>query len=348
MALYGNDAASHRVRLSQYRAGLLESGIDLQVHSILDNSYLRSRSIGDLPSLLTLARNTLKRIKLVADSKRFDVALIHCELFPFLPWWFERFCLRIPYIYDFDDAWYLRYRMGTLKFARGLLGNKSDKVIASASAVTAGNAFLADYACNLNPNVCLLPSVVDTQRFRKVRLARNTVFTVGWIGSKTTAKFLDSIVGPLAKLGAETRIRFVVIGANAPQIENVEVLEIPWSELTEVGSINRLDLGLMPLFDDEWSHGKCAFKLVQYMACEVPVIASRIGANLDLVTPDCGFLVRNEDEWLDALRWMRDHPDERRVMGEAARTRIENNYSLERNLVSLANIIRQVANVDKI
>lgn len=342
LALYGPMAASHRVRLGQYRKGLLAEGIDLQVQSLLGNDYLQSRFQGGRRPFLPVLNAGLERVRLLLNKRRFDAAIVHCELFPLAPGWLERAALRIPYIYDFDDAFYLRYRGGNLGALRLLLGGKFDTVMRGAAAITAGNATLAAYARTLNANVSVLPSVVDTVHFSPGAQNDNPVFTVGWIGSPSTAPYLQSLVAPLQMLGREQPLRLVVIGGKAPQIENVEVLEILWSEDSEVDLINTFDVGVMPLPNDEWARGKCAFKLVQYMACGVPVVASRVGANIDLVTAECGFLVDTDAQWVDALRQLRDRPLTRRTMGASSRKRVEDAYSLESNLPLLANVIRKV------
>lgn len=342
LALYGPLAASHRVRLGQYRKGLLAEGIDLQVQSLLGNDYLQSRFQGGRRPIMPVLNAGLQRLRLLLNKRRFDAAIVHCELFPLAPGWLERAALRIPYIYDFDDAFYLRYRAGNLGALRILLGGKFDNVMRGAAAITAGNASLADYAHTLNANVSVLPSVVDTVHFSPRAQYDNPVFTVGWIGSPSTAPYLQSLVAPLQTLGREQPLRLVVIGGKGPHIENVEVLEIPWSESSEVDLINTFDVGVMPLPNDEWARGKCAFKLVQYMACGVPVVASRVGANIDLVTAECGFLAETDEQWVDALRQLRDKPLTRRTMGASSRKRVEDAYSLESNLPILTKVIHEV------
>lgn len=342
LALYGPMAASHRVRLGQYRKGLLAEGIDLQVQSLLGNDYLQSRFQGGRRPFLPVLNAALERVRLLLSKRRFDAAIVHCELFPLAPGWLERAALRIPYIYDFDDAFYLRYRGGNLGALRLLLGGKFDTVMRGAAAITAGNATLAAYARTLNANVSVLPSVVDTVHFSPGAQNDNPAFTVGWIGSPSTAPYLQSLVAPLQTLGRERPLRLVVIGGKAPHIENIEILQIPWSEDSEVDLINTFDVGVMPLPNDEWARGKCAFKLVQYMACGVPVVASRVGANIDLVTAECGFLVETDAQWVDALRQLREQPLTRRAMGASSRKRVEDAYSLESNLPMLTNVIRNV------
>ena len=342
LALYGPMAASHRVRLGQYRKGLLAEGIDLQIQSLLTNDYLRSRFRGDRRPVGAVLESCIERLHLLLDKRRFDAAIVHCELFPLTPGWLERSALRIPYIYDFDDALYLRYRSGDFSALRFLLGGKFDHLIRGASAVTAGNLHLAGYACALNSNVLVLPSVVDTGHYLPIARNDNPIFTVGWVGSPSTAPYLERLVAPLRTLSHEQPLRFVVIGGKAPQIDNVEVLEIPWREDIEVDWINAFDVGVMPLPNDEWARGKCAFKLVQYMACGVPVVASNVGANIDLVTTQCGFLAESDEQWVAALKELRDQPLVRKRMGDASRKRVVDFYSLEGSLPLLVKIIRKV------
>lgn len=342
LALYGPMAASHRVRLGQYRKGFLDKGIDLNIQSLLGNDYLQSRFQGGRRPLMSVLNAGLERVQLLLSRQRFDAAIVHCELFPLAPGWLERAALRVPYIYDFDDAFYLRYRGGNLGALQILLGGKFDSVMRGAAAITAGNTNLASYAKKLNSNVSVLPSVVDTAKYSPAARPDNPVFTVGWIGSPSTAPYLESLVAPLHMLGRERAMRLVVIGGKAPYIENVEVIEIPWSEDSEVDLINNFDVGVMPLPNDEWARGKCAFKLVQYMACGVPVVASRVGANIDLVTPECGFLAETDEQWVEGLRKLCDEPFMRIRMGESSRKRVLDAYSLKSNLPLLVNVIHKV------
>jgi glycosyltransferase involved in cell wall biosynthesis len=201
---------------------------------------------------------------------------------------------------------------------------------------------LRDYASRFNARTTLLPTVVDVTRYVPDPSHRTGPFTVGWVGSPSTAAYLGEVVAPLAQLGAEGTVRLVVMGGAAPAVPGVEVVELPWSEAAEVPLINSFDVGIMPLTDDPWARGKCAFKLIQYMACAVAVVASPVGANAVVVTPACGLLASTPAEWLEALRWMRDHPGERRQMGEAGRQRIEEAYSLQVAVPRFAEVIRGV------
>ena len=339
-ALYGSLAASHRVRLAQYREGLVSEGINLEIQSLLVNEYLGSRFGHESMPLWPLLRAGAERFFLTLSKRRFDVAIVQCELFPLLPTWFEQLVFRLPYMYDFDDAWYLRYRVGRLAGLGPLLGRKCDSAIRRASSVLAGSNYLSDYARKFSENVTILPSVVDTARFvPRAAQCFNPVFTVGWIGSPTTAPYLQALIEPLRIFGREANVRLLVIGGKAPRIEGIDVLEVPWSEEVEIELIQSFDVGVMPIPDDEWARGKCAYKLVQYMACGVPVVASRVGANIDLVLDNCGFLVSTSQQWVDAFRRLYREPIMRHQMGDSCRKRVLAGYSLEGNLPLLSKAI---------
>lgn len=343
LALYGPMAASTRYRLGQYAPGLAEAGIDLQIRHLLGNDYLRERFSGGSLPVMSMVRSALERLKDLWHQRDFDAAIVHCELIPLMPGRLERLLIRRPYIYDFDDAFYLKYRSGRMRAARQLLGDKFDTVIAGAAAVTAGNQILADYARTYNRNTHYLPTVVDTSRYQPHTGTRSSrAFTVGWIGSYSTAAYLREFAVPLSALGQEGQVRFIVMGGKAPKVPNVSVVELDWNESTELDVINSFDVGIMPLPDNDWARGKCGFKLIQYMACAVPVIASPVGANVDILNPDSGFLATTPQEWLDALRILRDQPAVRARMGEAGRARVVQHYSLHKNLPVLAGVIRQI------
>ena len=347
LSLYGPQAASHRVRLSQFQAGLAAAGIDLQIQSLLDNAYLQRSFSGKRPYLRDLIAFYGRRIQALRHLDRFDVAIVNCELLSFLPGWLERQLLQIPFIYDFDDAFFLKYRSGRYACLESLLGKKFDLMMSAAVAVTAGNTYLQSYARRFNSNVTVLPSVVDTDQFRPVEPLpaerSGDSFTVGWIGSPSTAPYLQLLVEPLQQLARERPVRMLVVGGPAPAIAGVEVIEQPWSLEQEVPLIQQFDVGVMPLPNAPWTRGKCAYKLIQCMACSIPVVASRVGANVEAVPPDCGLLAESSAEWLAAFRRLAADPELRQRMGTAARQWVEQHYSLRSALPVLIEVIQRSA-----
>lgn len=342
LALYGPVAASTRYRLGQFVPGLASFGIDLRVRSLLGDDYLQQQYHGGRFPISALVRDAAARLRQLKDDP-YDAVMLYCELFPFMPAWLERMLIRGSYIYDMDDAFYLRYQLGRKRVLKPILGRKIETVIGGAAAVTAGNRTLASYASRFNKNVAELPTVVDTHRYVPKSGMKRQNFTVGWIGSPSTATYLPQLAEPLSALGAEAPIDFIVIGGKAPNIPNVNVIEYPWSEETEIDLINTFDVGLMPLPDDDWARGKCAFKLIQYMACGVPVVASAVGTNNRVVTPECGYLVGRTSDWVNAIRTLRQDHALRRAMGDASRERVVQEFSLHTALPRLSHLIHQVA-----
>jgi glycosyltransferase involved in cell wall biosynthesis len=343
LSLYGPLAASTRYRLTQYAPGLRQEGIDLEVKALLGNDYVQKTFAGQKYPLVNLAGRYLDRAALLLRQRKYDLAIVNVELFPLLPGFIESRLLRIPYIYDFDDAFFLKYRLERFKRVSFLLKNKFNPVVANAAAVMAGNHYLSNYAMQWNAETHWLPTVVDTERYTPAPRKQEGVFTVGWIGSPSTSVYLSELAKPLEQLGREGAVRFLVVGGHAAPIPGVEVVNIPWSDDTEVDLINTFDVGVMPLFDDEWARGKCAFKLIQYMACAVPVIASPVGANVDVVDSACGLLAANPSAWLDSLRRLRDDLALRQRCGVAARLRVEQMYSLHSTLPVMTKTIKSVA-----
>ena len=345
LSLYGPQAASHRVRLSQFQPGLAAAGIELQIQSLLDDAYLQRSFKGERPSLRALLSAYVCRIHALRHANRFDLVIAYGDLLPYLPSFIERKLLKVPFIYDCDDAFFLKYRNRRLRLFQPFLADKIDRLMAAAEGVTAGNAWLANYARGFNTNVSVLPSVVDTDQFRPCTYPQSkfsgSSFTVGWIGSPSTAPYLRLLIEPLKLLARERPVCLIVVGGPAPEIAGVEVIERPWSLEHEVSVIQGFDVGVMPLPNNLWTRGKCAYKLIQCMACAVPVIASKVGANLEVVPTECGLLVDSSHEWVEAFRKLASDKLLRQRMGTAARQWVEQHYSLRISLPILADVIEK-------
>ena len=154
---------------------------------------------------------------------------------------------------------------------------------------------------------------------------------------------MKEISKSLSILGESYDLRLIVIGGKAPCIKNVDVIELPWNEDDEVNEINNFDVGIMPLPDSPWERGKCGFKLIQYMACGLPVIASPIGVNSTIVEHGVnGFLVETDEEWESSFRALCADANLRHRMGQAGRIKIEQHYSLEVTAPLLASVVKSV------
>ena len=331
LSKYGPLAASTRHRFLQFLPWLASEGIECEVSTLLDDTYLRELFEHGRASRVHAIRALVRRIGAMGRAGRFDVVLLYLESYPYLPVALTR-ALRwrgIPYVYDMDDAIFHRYDQHRSHFVRAALGGKIPEVIRGASEVFAGNRYLADYAGRFNDRVSLVPTVIDPGRYPIVEKRRtNSTFTIGWIGSPSTAPYLHLIEGALREFCSGGRARVVLIGAGPIDLPGVPVEHRAWSETTEVGDLRELDVGVMPLPGSRWAQGKCGFKLIQYMACGIPVVASPTGANLDIVEDEAsGLLPTDERGWVRAFERLSDDPAERDRMGRRGREIVEASYS---------------------
>ena len=166
---------------------------------------------------------------------------------------------------------------------------------------------------------------------------------VGWIGQRATADFLRPLAPLFEQLRKQGKGRFTAIGIDAQQL-GLPMASVPWSEDTEVASLQALDVGIMPLRDEPFERGKCGYKLIQYMACGLPVVASPVGVNRQIVEHGVnGFLAETPAEWAEALQTLLADPALRQRMGQAGRQKVEQQYSLQVTGPKLASLLMKAA-----
>ncbi len=347
LSRYDSLGASSRVRSYQYLPHLESQGIHVTVAPFFEEKYIRNLYAGRGRGLNLVLKAYLRRLRAVLQAADFDLIWVEYEVFPWMPACFELTLasLRIPYVVDFDDAIFHRYDLHPNPLVRVFLGRKIDHVMRRAAAVIAGNDYLLARARRAGAkSVAYLPSVVDLKRYAELIEVNNDVFTVGWIGSPATVRYLHLIQPSLAELCKAGSARLVVVGGTDVEMEAVPVVRRPWSEETEVAEIRGFDVGIMPLPDEPWERGKCGYKLIQYMACGRPVVASPVGANLKIVEHGVnGFLAATPSEWVRALTALREDRLLRERMGRAGRRRVETEFSLQVTAPRLVDLFRTVA-----
>jgi glycosyltransferase involved in cell wall biosynthesis len=200
-----------------------------------------------------------------------------------------------------------------------------------AAVVIAGNDYLAAYARESGAtNIQFVPTVVDLDRYKVSNRKPNDIFTIGWIGTPWTARYLPAIAPALNEACREGRARVLLIGSGEIKLDGVPVEVRSWSESTEIENIQSIDVGIMPLPDEPYERGKCGYKLLQYMACGRPVIASPVGVNRQIVDDGVsGLFASTLTDWTDAIAKLRQNHELRRSMGAAARLKVEGTYSLQ-------------------
>lgn len=340
---YSREGASTRYRFLQYFPYLRLQGIECTLSPLTDAAYLQHLYAYKRGTLDDYARALARRIRALISLHRYDVVIVEYEILPYFPPVFEKMLtlLKVPYIVNYDDAVFYRYSRSSNAWVRALFAGKIDSVMRNARIVIGGNRFLADYAARAGARrVEMIPTVVDTDRYPAVPTRQNEVFTIGWIGSPSTAKYLFDIAPALAKVCEGGRGRVVLIGSGTLKLPGVPVEIRAWSEASEVNELGACDVGIMPLADGAWEKGKCGLKILQYMAAALPVVVSAVGVNGEIVEDGVtGFLVSMNDEWARSLAALRDNKSLRERMGCSGRAVVERSYSLESTAPKLASLI---------
>jgi len=348
LSRYARLGSSSRLRYYQFLPELAAHGIDVDVSPLLPDSYLSSLYRSGERPLSMVMRAYLTRIVQMLALRRHDLLWIEKELLPWLPYGFERLLLKWapPYVIDYDDAWFHVYDSHPQRFVRALLGHKLDRIMQQAAAVTVGNSYLAARALAAGASrVEVLPTVIDLSRYGAPQDKDGSgPLTIGWIGSPVTARYLGLVLDPLRRVCSEGSARLVLVGANDNVVPELDAARLGWSEDTEVEEIRTFDIGIMPLSNTHWERGKCGYKLIQYMACAKPVIASPVGVNRDIVEHGVnGFLAETPEEWYRAVQALRADPALRHTMGMAGRAKVERLFTLERVAPRLIGVLKDAA-----
>jgi glycosyltransferase involved in cell wall biosynthesis len=330
LSKYGRRGASSRVRSYQFLPYLAAEGVRVLARPLFPDAYLDRLYRRLPPSPALVARSYARRARDLLGARRFHLVWIEKEALPWLPQAIERLLLAggVPYVVDCDDAVFHRYDRSPRRLVRSLLGDKIDRVLRGAALAIAGNGYLAERARAAGARrVVSLPSVVDPARFA-CRPPLGERFTVGWIGSPATSKYVEDIAPALARFCREHLADLRLIGAGRTRLPGLPADSVPWSEASEAEQIAACDVGIMPLRDEPFERGKCGYKLIQYMACGLPVVASPVGVNREIVTRDVGFLASSPEDWVAHLARLRREPELRAALGRAGRRRVEERYSL--------------------
>jgi len=246
-----------------------------------------------------------------------------------------------PIVFDLDDALFVDpARPGTASPESARL----ESIVRSSDLVIAGNAYLAEWARELGTPVRQIPTAVDASRWSPSVLREHAGVVLGWIGTSSNLWHLEAIAdGIVAALDAVPSSRLVVVCDRPAAIDHPAVEFRQWSLESELRSVADFDIGLMPLSDDPWTRGKCAFKALQCMALGLPVIAAAVGANNDVIDDGrTGILVHGPDDWTRRLLFLMQSADVRTALGHAARERVLGSFDLQRAGHDMAEALKDV------
>ncbi|MCX8492213.1 MAG: glycosyltransferase family 4 protein [Cyclobacteriaceae bacterium] len=284
----------------------------------------------------------IKRVLTLFVVPRFDFIFIHREATPLGPPWFEWIASKIfrkKVIYDFDDAIWLTPTSKENSFAAKFRWqSKTESICTWSYSISCGNDYLASFAKQFNKRVIVNPTTIDVRNVHNPYLfppkIKSDRLVIGWTGTHSTLTYLDMIVPVIQSLEKKlhNHFEFHVIADKNPNFALSSFRFIKWSKETEIQDLLQFDIGLMPLIDEIWAKGKCGFKALQYMAMDIPVIASPVGVNKDIIDEGVnGFLCQSLSQWEEKISQLINDCELRKRMGDAGRLKITNTYSLDSN-----------------
>ncbi|HXC04295.1 MAG TPA: glycosyltransferase family 4 protein [Bacteroidia bacterium] len=348
-----NRSPSQRFRYEQYTGFLQAHGFEFTSSPLIskkDDQWLYKpgnlvRKSFFLLKCYYLRWKDLKRIQ------EFDIIFIQREAFLTGSYYFERQYKKsgARIVFDFDDAiWHLNMSEANRKLGWLKNPDKTAKIIGFSDLVIAGNRYLEQYALRFNTRVIRIPTTIDTLKFLPVPdKTDHQPLCIGWSGSLTTIRhFQDAI--PFLKLLKEkygNAICFKVIGDVQYSNQELSIQGIAWKAETEVEDLSGIDIGIMPLPDDEWAKGKCGLKGLSYMSLGIPTVMSPVGVNTEIIHDGVnGFLAGTTGEWVQKLSLLIESPTLRKNLGQAGRQTVEDQYSVESQKNNYLQALRNLIN----
>ncbi|WP_462252252.1 glycosyltransferase family 4 protein [Ekhidna sp.] len=277
-----------------------------------------------------------KRLKDVFRANQFDYIFVYRDAFFFgilYEWLFKKSKAKL--VFDFDDSIWLQDESSNQSVFQKLKNPaKTGKIISYCDLTIAGNDYLANYASNHTDNITIIPTTIDLDEYSRVEIKKSEKVCIGWSGSFSTIKHFESAVEALKiiKDKYHDKVYFKVIGDGNYANQELDIKGLPWKAQTEVSDLCEIDIGIMPLPDDDWSKGKCGLKGLQYMALEIPTIMSPVGVNSDIINSgENGFLAGTTEEWVEKLSLLIEDSQLRMKVGKAGRSTVEKEYSVDVN-----------------
>jgi glycosyltransferase involved in cell wall biosynthesis len=341
LSVYPEEGPSMRHRICGYREAWQRAGVALTIKPFLTHELFRRRRTFGLGAAIFKAAHmafcTVRLIMRLATVHRYDVVLVHREVFPLGGAWFEKAIARLnpSTVYDMDDALWLP--MPLLVDQRRLLwdAERVAETISTCTAVVAGNAFLRDYAGPRNALVKVIPTPYRDLGGRAAVDGAGRPPTIVWIGNVGNEEYLELVREPLERLARHHDFVLRVIGsreAASVRLAGVKIEALEWRDDREAEWLLECAVGIMPLHDRDYERGKCAFKLVQYFSAGMPVVASPIGMNCEVVREgDNGFLAATPDDWYRALDRLLSDGGLRREMGASGYRTYRSRFTIEAN-----------------
>ncbi|WP_297509313.1 glycosyltransferase family 4 protein [Flavobacterium sp.] len=346
---YSRLGASSRLRSYQFEQKYHLNAIDVTYYPFFDDAYLEKLYQKKSNAFFKILYLYVRRFFQLVMVFKYDKVIIEKELFPYFPAFFEQLLsvLKIRYIVDYDDAIFHNYDCHSNTVVKKFLGNKIAKVMRYSGVVIVGNQYLKNYAQQAGAQqIIILPTVIDLNRY--IIQPKNTSDTgrkivIGWIGSPTTFKYFKVLENCIRILNQKHAIEWHIVGAEWADKPNDldEIISKKWSEKSEIDFLNQMDIGIMPLLNTPWEQGKCAYKIIQYMALGIPVVASPVGKNCEVILHQKnGYLANDMNEWQFYLEQLITQKELRLTMGANGRKEVEKQYTIDHNFNILLDILK--------
>jgi glycosyltransferase involved in cell wall biosynthesis len=293
------DRASFRQRIGVYLDLLVERGIKCEV--------------------ALLPKGLLARAKLFKRTAEFDCVFLHKKLLNIA----DAYLLRKyahTIIFNYDDAIMYSHR-DPGRVNRGRLAS-FNRTVRLSDTVLVGSGYLAGHARDLNNTIELLPLGLNVSNYFVEDFTKDEdTIRLVWIGSESTLSYLEEIKPALEKIGQKfANVILRIVGDTFFDLDNMPVEKLKW-EKDKVGTyLTGSDIGLAPLPDDNFTQGKCSFKVLEYASAKLPVVASPVGTNRDhVIDGETGFLVNNEQQWVDKISQLVENNGLRMQLGQKGR-----------------------------
>lgn len=343
---YSTAGPSSRYRTFQYLQAIQES-FEVIIQAGFGDWYF-DKKIPGWKKKWFLFSAFLKRLFTILLLPTGSVVWIEYELFPYLPAFAEGYLRlrKIAYCVDYDDAIFHNYDQSSNGLIKRFLSQKIPYVMRNAKTVVTGSPYLTQFALAHNPSVVEIPTSIHFSKYldnQEVLPEKKTgCLVIGWIGSTSTSPNVLMLREPLKKLAEKTNAELWLMGFDmklAAELKGLPVRFFAWAQDKEVPFLNSIDIGVMPLSDIPFNHGKCGFKLIQYMAAGKPTISTPLDANKKINRNGLNKYAEGDDCWLTHIIHFASHPDERKSIGKNNRELVQKFYSLEANYATLIQVL---------
>jgi glycosyltransferase involved in cell wall biosynthesis len=342
-------AAGQRLKYEQYFSSWRKEGFSITISNFFDNGtwdVLYTKK-GFIKRVLGSVFGYFRRLRDLSVASQYDVIYIFMWGTPIgLPLYeilLKKLNKRI--IYDYDDSVFLKKKV-SYSF-RNLIKSplKSRYLIKNAEAVILSSPSNLNYSINLNKhnNATYIPCSVNTDRFKNIDVFKDKKITIGWTGTFSSIKYLELLTPIFYELKKRLDFKLILITNFDYFLPDIDLEVISWSKEKEIEDLNRIQIGLYPLIEDEWALGKGGLKVIQYMAAEIPSVATNFGTAKDIIIDGhSGFLVSSNSDWVEKICELARNPLLRKEIGKNGRKIIENRFSLNANKKKYLDILNKL------